>query len=77
MVERFRERSCKKFHQRRHRRIGCSVICGACGRIWVIQDIRSIPAPTRYRPSLWFSGDMIAHVSSERMEWFLESRAGN
>ena len=77
MIERFQQRWCKKFHQRRHRRIGYSVICGRCGRIWPIEDIRSIPAPTRYRPSLWFSSEMIVHIGPDRMERFLESRVGN
>jgi hypothetical protein len=42
-----------------------------------MQDIGSIATRTRYSPSLWFSSEMIAHVGSDRMEGFLESRAGN
>jgi hypothetical protein len=77
MVERFHERWCRNFHERRHRPIGCSVICGTCGRMWHIQDIRSTCEPTRYSPSLRFSPEMIAHIGPDRMERFLESRAGN
>ena len=74
MIERFHERWCKRFHQRCHRHIGCSVICGACGRIWLTQDFRSIAVPTPpYRPTLWLSGEMIAHIGPDQMERFLES----
>jgi len=38
-----------------------------------MQDV----ARTHYNPSLWFSSEMIAHVGSDRMERFLESRADN
>ena len=74
MIERFQQWWCKRLHERSHRRMGCSVMCGECGRIWPMQDVGS---PTRYNPSLWFSSEMVAHVASDRMERFLESRVGN
>jgi len=73
MIERLQQWWCNRFHERCHRHMGCSVICGACGRIWPMQDV----ARTHYNPSLWFSSEMIAHVGSDRMERFLESRADN
>jgi hypothetical protein len=65
---------CKKFHQRCHRTIGYSVVCGECGRISPARDLAS---SAHYSPSLWFSPEMIAHVGSDRMEGFLESRVGS
>ena len=61
-------------HQRRHRRMGCGVMCGGFGRISPIQDSSS---PTRYSPSLWFSPEMITHVGSDRMEGFLRFQVGS
>jgi hypothetical protein len=73
MIECFQKLWCKRFHERCHRRIGWGVMCGRCGRISPRQDVG---LPTPYSPSLWFSSEMIVHVDSDRMEGFLESRAG-
>ena len=71
MIECFQRLWCDRFHQRRRRIIGYSFVCGECGRISKVPQVIDPP----YSPSLWFSPEMIAHVGSDRMEGFLESRS--
>jgi hypothetical protein len=74
MIECFQKLWCEQFHQRCYRTIGYSIVCGECGRI---SRARHHASSAHYSPSLWFSPEMIAHVDSDRMERFLESRVGS
>jgi hypothetical protein len=74
MIECFQRLWCEKFHQRCQRAIGYSIVCGECGRI---TPSRNDASSERYSSSLWFSPEMIAHVSSDQMEGFLKSRVGS